>query len=117
MGGKLMKAYCSIPFNKELWAEFNNEMDSSGQIMLDKEDATVQIMPIDEYHFTSATTQVIEIVLQYSSQIALGLLINWLYDKLKARKVSYIKVNDHPCDLNKENAIENIIGKEADEEQ
>lgn len=52
-----------------------------------------------------------------SVQITLGLLVNWLYNKLKKRNMSHIKINDHPYDLEETKSIKDAIAKESDERQ
>lgn len=108
-GEKSMKVYCSIPFDQKLWEEFNSEMDSSGQIALGDKDAYLQVMPVDEFGFMADVKPVIEVVVNYSSQIALGLLINWLYEKLKQRKIDKITVDEKEYGVEDEKALEEAM--------
>lgn len=101
-----MKVYCSIPFDKEIWEEFNSQMDASGKIILQGKKAYIQVMPVDKFGFISDAEPVIEFVINYFSQIAVGLLINWLYDKLKERKVKKVVINGETCDLTDKETLE-----------
>lgn len=101
-----MKVYCSIPFDEKIWEDFNSQMDTSGQIILQDKNAYIQVMPVDEFGFMSDVEPVIEFVINYSSQIAVGLLINWLYDKLKERNVKKVVMNGETCELKDKETLE-----------
>lgn len=107
-----MKIYCSCAFDEQLWLDLKSEMDIFGTINMDDNQSSVQLMPIDEFNFMPGTDAVIEFCLDIASQIAMGLLVNWLYDKLKQHKIEKIKINKTQCDVIDKAALEESIKSE-----
>ena len=112
-----MKIYCRIPYEQELWNELSSEMNSSGKIIFEDGGNYIQVMPIDEFGFMPGGEQVIEIVLSLSYQLALGVMGNWLYDKLKQRKMNKIIINDETFELKDKEALEVIIASELEKNE
>ena len=104
-----MKTFCSIPFNEQLWGDISSEVDCSGQIVLEDNAACIQVMPIEEFGFMVDVEPVIEIVVTLSSQVAVGLFINWLSDKLKQRKTRKIVINKKEYEVENKEALEKAI--------
>lgn len=111
-----MKSYCSIPFDKELWSEISTDMDVNGKIILNCEDGCIYIMPVNQFNFMPDIGQVIEIVLDYSSQVAIGLITSWLYDRLAKRKIRTIYINGKKYDISDKQDLEDIVSGKKDEE-
>lgn len=112
-----MKTFFSIPFSKQLWEEIYSEMDSSGQIILEDKSACIQIMPIETFGFMTDVEQVIEIMATLPSQVAVGLFINWLYDKLKQSKIRKIVVNKKEYEVENEEALKKAILAETEQNE
>ena len=112
-----MKTFCSIPFNEQLWEDISSEIDCSGQIVLKDKAAYIQVMPIEEFGFMADIEQVIEIAVTLSSQVAVGLFINWLYDKLKPRETWKIVINKKEYEVDKKEALEKAIIDETNQNE
>ena len=104
-----MNTFCSIPFNEQLWEDISSEMDCSGQIVLKDKSACIQVMPIEEFGFITDVEQMIEIAVKLSSQVAVGLFINWLYDKLKQRETKKIVINKKEYEVENKESLEKAI--------
>ena len=82
---------CELAFSEELLEKLNEQMDEFGQINIEgNEDALVEVMPIDKKNFINEVQPVVSLVLNFGSQVALGLLVNWLYDMAKEKKILVI---------------------------
>lgn len=110
-----MKSYCSILFDKELWSEISTDMDADGKIMLNCEEGCIHIMPVNQFNFMPDIDQVIDIVLDYSSQVAIGLITSWLYDRLAKRKIRNIYINGKKYDILDKQDLEDIVSGKKDE--
>lgn len=79
---------CELAFSEELLERLNEQMDEFGQINFEGcEDALVEVMPIARKNFIGEVQPLVSLVLNFSSQIALGMLVNWLYDMAKEKKI------------------------------
>lgn len=114
--GAFMKTIkCIIAFENESWKQISTEMDDYGKIYI-SEDEYIQILPLTESNFLPGAEKVIEIVFSVTSQVALGLLINWLYDKLKQRKEKKIIINQKVIEVTDKQSIIDTITDESDDE-
>lgn len=78
---------CEMAFNKEIWDFINSQMNEQGKITIGNcEEAIVEVMPIEQKNFINEVQPVIELILNLGSQIAIGLVVNWIYDILKGKK-------------------------------
>jgi hypothetical protein len=62
------------------------------------------------------TEKVIEIIFDYTSQIALGLFVSWIYDKLNQQKVKKLIVNKKEHEITDKKSVHDAIIKSIDEE-
>jgi len=106
---------CIIAFENESWKQISTEMDDYGKIYI-SEDESIQILPLTESNFLYGAEKVIEVVFSVTSQIALGLLVNWLYDKLKQRKEKKLIINQKVLEVTDKQSIMNAIADELDNE-
>lgn len=107
-----MTFYCSIPFEQNLWKELNSEANSIGQIRINN-DINIQLMPVDEFHFSPEINQIIEVIFDATTSITLGIISSWLYDKLKQRNIKSIDINGTQYSLKDQPDLENAIYKES----
>ncbi len=112
-----MKTYCRIPFEQELWEELDAEANASGKIILEDNETYVQLMPVDKYAFMPGAEQMIDIILNFSSQVALGLLINWLYDKIKQKNIKKFIIKDETYEVKGKDMLENVIENNFDKDE
>lgn len=77
---------CEISFSQEIWDLINTQMNEQGKIKIGNcEEALVEVMPIEQKNFINEVQPVIELILNLGSQIAIGLVVNWIYDMLKGK--------------------------------
>lgn len=103
-----------IPFEKNGWNEINIEMDAYGKVYISQNEY-IQILPLTESNFMPGSEKVIELVFSVTSQIALGLFVNWLYDKLKQQEVKKIVINQKVLEATDKKSITDAIAKELNE--
>lgn len=106
---------CIIPYEKESWKQISTEMDDYGKIYVSN-DEYIQILPLTESNFLPGAEKVIELVFNVTSQIALGLLVNWLYDKMKQNKQNELIINQKALEIIDKQTIADTIADELDEE-
>lgn len=91
----------AMPYSEELIYSLNNEMDESGMIYLGTgQDVRMEVLPIVKKNFINEVHPVVSIVLNLSGQVAIGLFVNWLYDKLKGSGT--IDIGGKKVDVNPE---------------
>ena len=102
---------CSVLYDASLWNQFVNEVDETGKIKLD-DSSYIQILPKDEFHFMPNQEYIIDIVCNYSSQIALSLFTAWLYDKLKnCSESKKVIIKGEPNEINNQKDLEDLLNK------
>ena len=76
-----------IAYSEEVLAFLNEQMDDLGQIRIDGcEDALIEVMPVDKKNFITGAEPAIGLIIEFGSQLALGVLTQWICDKIKAKK-------------------------------
>lgn len=106
---------CKLEFSQELMDKLNEQMDEFGQISFENcEDLMVEVMPIDRRNFITEIQPVVSLVMNVGSQIALGLLVNWLYDMAKEKKILVIGERKVKVESKKDvsEALEGIYSEE-----
>ncbi len=79
---------CEIAYSDDLYEELKHQMDDIGQIKIQgSDDSFVEVMPVDQKNFINEVQPVLSIVLSLGSNLAIGIIGNWLYDKVKDSKV------------------------------
>lgn len=107
---------CIIEFENSSWVQICTEMDEYGKVFISENDF-VQILPLTESNFLPGAEKVIEIVFNVTSQVALGLLVNWLYDKMKQRKEKKLIINNKVLqEVTDKQSIMDIITDELGDE-
>jgi len=102
---------CAIQFDENLWRDLNSEMDESGEIIIgdNNNKVNIQVMPISQYQFIPGFEKEIKVIVDFASQIALGLFVNWLYDKLKSIKADKVKINSKIIKIEGKDALKKAI--------
>ena len=105
----------TMPYSEELINSLNNEMDELGQIYLGaNQDVRMEVLPIEKKNFINEVHPVVSIVINLTSEIAIGLLVNWLYDKLKGS--GKIVIGGKKVDIDSEE-LKEILSDYIDEKQ
>lgn len=105
----------TMPYSEELINSLNNEMDELGQIYLGaNQDVRMEVMPIAKKNFINEVHPIVSIILNLSGQIAIGLFVNWLYDKLKGSGT--ISIGGRNVDINSEE-LKELLSDRTNEKQ
>lgn len=112
---KMKEFEFTMPYSEELINSLNNEMDELGQIYLGaNQDVRMEVLPIEKKNFINEVHPVVSIVINLTSEIAIGLLVNWLYDKLKGS--GKIVIGGKKVDIDSEE-LKEILSDYIDEKQ
>ena len=109
---------CELIYSEELIDELNAQMNEYGQIILDGcDDSFIEVMPVDKKNFINDVQPIITCILNLGSQVAIGLFVNWLYDKTKELKNKSIVIDGKKVEGISKEELEDIIKKIADEKK
>lgn len=98
----------AIEYNHELWKLITEEMDEQGKIVIG-EDSYIQVLPLTNAYFMPEVESAIEFAVGVASNVALGLVVNWLYDKLKTYGAKKIVVDNEEHAVTDKKSIEIAI--------
>lgn len=101
-----------LSYTPELWELMNGKMDEFGQITLG-EGVVADVLPIDEKNFINEVEPVITVILNGVTEVAVGLLINWLYDCIK--NSGKISVSGHILKFKNKEELIQLVDNEANE--
>lgn len=105
---------CNIQYNEVIWNQITTEIDNQGKIFVG-ENEYIQVLPLKDSNFMPGAEKIIELIFNITSQIALGLFVNWLYDKLKSHNINKIVVNKKEYEITDKKSIEIVININIDE--
>ena len=92
---------CDLPYSEDLMKILDKEMDETGVIYFDTDqESFVEVMPVVKKSFIDEVNPVVSVVISLSSQVAVGLFVNWLYEKLKGLK-GKVRIGNKNVDIDK----------------
>lgn len=97
-----------VSFDHVCWDAIRQEMDDYGRIKIG-DDAIIQVLPITEMNFLPTSEKVIEMLMSVGSQIAIGLFVNWLYDKMKMLGKNQVIINKQVVEITTKQSVEATI--------